>query len=299
MKDWVRKLLGKDLFNAVSSLENPRHAFRTLLLTMVIAVLDLVMLGFALLHYFYTQDMPLAIASIVAALVLSVAFLYLRTTQNISITGHFSSVAIVIFFPIYAHLNQNDQFGLIWLFVVPFLAVAFNGYRIGLAYILVYSVVIMSEAHLNIGVWEAGNWTHLSTLRLLVGLLVFTALATVLDVANEHLNRRIENQRRKEDVYLSKLKKLSTIDGLTSLYNRRHFNDVLNQKVKELKDSDLYLTFFILDIDHFKHYNDHYGHQKGDQALQRVAAVVRQFMKRHHDLVFRMGGGRVCWYSGF
>ena len=58
----------------------------------------------------------------------------------------------------------------------------------------------------------------------------------------------------------------------------------------ELKDSGRYLAFFMLDIDYFKFYNDHFGHQKGDEALKRVAIAVNEFMQRQHGLVFRMGG---------
>lgn len=290
MNNFLIKFLGKDLSKSLSSVENPRLAFRLMLVSMVIVVLAGVMFGFAVLHLFYTHDFKLSVASAIAFLVLTVAFLYLRSTQNIRITGHFTSVAIVIFFPIYAQLNQNDQFGLIWLFVAPFLAIAFNGFKIGLGYVAVYLGIIMSMAYFNIGVWEGGNWTELSVIRLFIGLLVFTTLATMLDIANNHLNIRIEKQRRKEDVYLSKLKTLSTVDSLTSLYNRHYFNEVLDQKVEELKGSDLYLTFFILDIDHFKRYNDYFGHQKGDEALQKVASAVRLYMKRQNDLVFRMGG---------
>ena len=290
MKGWIKVILGEGLFNVVSSLEAPRLAYRAMLLSMVITVLSMVMFGFAVLHYFYTLDMPLALASVIAFFILILIFSYLRYSQNILLTGHLSSVAIVLFFPIYAHLNQNDQFGLIWLFVVPFLAIAFNGYKVGVGYVAVYLTVIITMAFQNIGVWQDGLWTELSVIRLFVGLAVFTTLALMLDLANDHLNKRIERQRRKEDVYLSKLKRLSMVDSLTSVYNRHHFNQVLAQKVTELKDSDLYLTFFILDIDHFKLYNDHFGHQKGDEALQAVAEAVSHFMKRQNDLVFRMGG---------
>jgi len=290
MNDFLTKFLGQKLFKSLLSVKTPRLAFRFMLVSMIIVVLAFVMLGFAILHLFYTHDYQLSIASSIAFLVLTVAFLYLRQSQNIGITGHFSSIAVVIFFPIYAQLNQNDQFGLIWLLVLPFLVIAFNGFKIGLGYIAFYLIIVVSMAYLNIGVWEDGDWTELSVIRLLIGLLVFTALATMLDIANNHLNIRIEKQRRKEDVYLSKLKMLSTVDSLTSLYNRHYFNEVVEQKVEELKDSDLYLTFFILDIDHFKLYNDHFGHQKGDEALQKIASEVSLYMKRQNDLVFRLGG---------
>ena len=65
---------------------------------------------------------------------------------------------------------------------------------------------------------------------------------------------------------------------------------MLEKKLKELKGSDLYLTFFILDIDHFKLYNDEYGHYQGDDVLKQVATAVHNYIKHQDDLVFRLGG---------
>ena len=86
------------------------------------------------------------------------------------------------------------------------------------------------------------------------------------------------------------IEEISITDGLTSLYNRRHFDNVFEQQIKQSKRDKNLLAFLIIDIDHFKQYNDAYGHQEGDKTLQRVAKVLKETLKRPNDYTFRLGG---------
>lgn len=79
---------------------------------------------------------------------------------------------------------------------------------------------------------------------------------------------------------------LSMLDPLTGLYNRRGLQNRLDTLL-ELSNSRHYVL--LLDIDHFKAYNDHYGHMMGDQALIRVSAAIRDSV-RSRDVVARFGG---------
>lgn len=87
-----------------------------------------------------------------------------------------------------------------------------------------------------------------------------------------------------------KIYELSITDGLTSLFNRRYFNDSATAYMQNCLRDNAYFGFLILDIDNFKKYNDTYGHQKGDVVLKRVADVIKEVFKREEDLVFRLGG---------
>jgi len=82
---------------------------------------------------------------------------------------------------------------------------------------------------------------------------------------------------------------LATIDEGTQLYNRRHFNRVLPQEVMRAKRYKHDLTLAMIDIDHFKKYNDSMGHQAGDRALAIVAKILRESF-RQADIVVRYGG---------
>lgn len=85
------------------------------------------------------------------------------------------------------------------------------------------------------------------------------------------------------------LETLAITDELTGLYNRRHFQDTLDRELRRRKRQALPLSLLFLDLDHFKQYNDRWGHPEGDVALRRVAdAVVASI--RASDLAFRIGG---------
>jgi len=86
------------------------------------------------------------------------------------------------------------------------------------------------------------------------------------------------------------LTELSTKDGLTSIANRRRFDEILQQEWKRCERSGQYLSLLMIDIDYFKLYNDHYGHQDGDDVLRKVALTLVDCTGRPYDMVARYGG---------
>lgn len=86
------------------------------------------------------------------------------------------------------------------------------------------------------------------------------------------------------------LRSLVFIDGLTGVANRRRFDEVLPIEWRRCRRSNNAVTLLMIDIDHFKRYNDHYGHQAGDVCLQKIAATLKACLQRSHDLVARYGG---------
>ncbi len=86
------------------------------------------------------------------------------------------------------------------------------------------------------------------------------------------------------------LRSMAFIDGLTGVANRRQFDETLASKWRDCRRSRSYLTLAMIDIDHFKRFNDSYGHQAGDACLQAVAAVFKNGVGRSRDLIARYGG---------
>ena len=84
-------------------------------------------------------------------------------------------------------------------------------------------------------------------------------------------------------------KDLSVTDGLTKLRNRRALDEYLSSNWVLYKQTHIPITFIMLDIDYFKKYNDNYGHQQGDKALQQVASAIKDCC-RNTDFVARYGG---------
>ena len=88
----------------------------------------------------------------------------------------------------------------------------------------------------------------------------------------------------------AKLEKLSLLDPLTGLANRRHFDHRLEQEIRTSMREGNPLSLILLDIDHFKLFNDNYGHPSGDNCLQQIANALKENINRPHDLVARYGG---------
>jgi diguanylate cyclase (GGDEF)-like protein/PAS domain S-box-containing protein len=101
-----------------------------------------------------------------------------------------------------------------------------------------------------------------------------------------------ELNKATEDLKLlnERLNLLSITDGLTEIYNHRHFQDRLNEEVERLhRQKDAVLSLLILDIDDFKFFNDTYGHQCGDTVLKQLASILKNSI-RSIDILARYGG---------
>lgn len=88
----------------------------------------------------------------------------------------------------------------------------------------------------------------------------------------------------------ARLQRLSQLDGLTGLYNRRFFDQQLHSEWRRLRRIGGPLALLMVDIDHFKAYNDSLGHLAGDDALRQVANVLQDSLQREGDVVCRYGG---------
>lgn len=86
------------------------------------------------------------------------------------------------------------------------------------------------------------------------------------------------------------LRSISLTDPLTGLYNRRHLKQIMEREWRRAYRHLLPLSVILLDLDHFKAYNDHYGHLAGDQCLKASANIVAQEARRAADICVRFGG---------
>ncbi len=101
----------------------------------------------------------------------------------------------------------------------------------------------------------------------------------------------IRKQSQIELVELNnKLVKISEMDGLTEIPNRRRFDQLYIEEWERARRDQLPMSVILIDVDQFKEYNDHYGHQEGDLVLCRVAQALKSVPKRPTDFVARYGG---------
>ncbi len=92
----------------------------------------------------------------------------------------------------------------------------------------------------------------------------------------------------------AELQKLADVDGLTGLANRRSIDNYLEHEIARCVREDHPIAAIMIDLDHFKAYNDHYGHLAGDNCLKRIAGILKNEIKRPGDLVGRFGGEEFC-----
>ncbi len=115
---------------------------------------------------------------------------------------------------------------------------------------------------------------------------LMAGLCAVTVMLAASLNRELARRSAAE----KKLTILATIDGLTGLANRRHFNRTLAYEWRRAMRSDAPVALLMIDADKFKLYNDSHGHQAGDRLLQAIAASIAANVKRPSDLGARFGG---------
>ncbi|GLK55677.1 two-component system chemotaxis family response regulator WspR [Methylopila capsulata] len=98
-----------------------------------------------------------------------------------------------------------------------------------------------------------------------------------------------ESQRQLMNANLE-LQRLTQIDGLTNLGNRRYFNEYMQAEWRRALRSEASIAVLMIDVDRFKGYNDAYGHLEGDEVLKRLAAIINTGASRASDLAARFGG---------
>jgi two-component system, cell cycle response regulator len=116
-------------------------------------------------------------------------------------------------------------------------------------------------------------------------------MATLCDVSERvRAEQRLLEKQRQLEKSKRMLEGLALKDGLTGLYNRRHFSEQLAREWNRARREQIPLALFMIDIDHFKRFNDTFGHLAGDQCIRRVAERLKGNFARGSDLVARYGG---------
>ena len=118
----------------------------------------------------------------------------------------------------------------------------------------------------------------------------FAVLLDELQARERDLENRVRARTRDLEKSNSLLAAMSATDGLTGIANRRRFDEMLASEWNRCRRANRILMLAMLDVDLFKQYNDHYGHQAGDDALRAVAAELTTHIRRNSDFVARYGG---------
>ncbi|HEY3990828.1 MAG TPA: GGDEF domain-containing protein [Acidobacteriaceae bacterium] len=121
-------------------------------------------------------------------------------------------------------------------------------------------------------------------------LLIYSFRATILQTRLRQVQESLNDSERSLRLLNSKLHEQSLIDPLTQIANRRRFEQVLEVEWNRALRSGWPISVIMLDIDHFKSLNDHYGHLRGDECLTAVAQMLGRDLRRGGELLARYGG---------
>jgi len=121
------------------------------------------------------------------------------------------------------------------------------------------------------------------------------------DVEQDELESKVQERTLELNIALQELEEVNkelqeknTLDELTGLYNRRHYDQKILAEYRRSRRNLTPLSLIVIDIDHFKQVNDNYGHLAGDECLVVVATCIKQCLRRSADIGCRYGGEEFC-----
>ncbi|WP_432697996.1 GGDEF domain-containing protein [Marinobacterium sp. YM272] len=166
---------------------------------------------------------------------------------------------------------------LTWVFIAAFLVIG-TALLIGFNYLVLRPILRTSEA-----LELASRGIPLSDEDKKLG--YFSEINAIAENIQHYSETSMELRHLNEE-----LEKLSHLDGLTGIANRRQFDTCLQQELNRATRHQQTLALILFDIDHFKQINDAYGHQQGDDCLRAFAHLLKRFAQRSGELAARYGG---------
>ena len=162
-------------------------------------------------------------------------------------------------------------------------------------YAVAFSLILLT-LHV-VGVWALPSFPERMMMPLMSMVLASAAFTLTANYALENDERRrfllTERERgliRSLTQTQVRLRELSRVDELTGLYNRRHFESAMQQLWQRASFGRTPMAILMIDVDHFKKFNDHYGHPAGDACLRQVCQVMKQTLTGQGVIVARFGG---------
>lgn len=192
--------------------------------------------------------------------------------------------------PLFVHMGTRiDTRGTVMMLTHYDQTERLHSYRRSAHYPLVVAVALSKEE--IFADWWRVTLQECAAIGAMLGSLYIGGFWLIVQLrARERLEQRLkEAQANLEERNLA-LDRLARTDGLTGVYNRRCFDERLTFEIARCARDRTSLALILIDVDHFKPYNDSYGHLQGDSCLRTIAAVIKAQVSRPADIVARYGG---------
>jgi diguanylate cyclase (GGDEF)-like protein len=204
--------------------------------------------------------------------------IYLRLSKdNYTIASHaLLIVSTLTFFSALINVTQ-DEFRIIWFYLMIFLAYMLNGSKSGILYTAV-SVAVILGSHFFLDLQLSQIAINSAVLGLVIGSFLSYFYTKKISDYEKTLQEKNET-----------LELLASTDGLTGIMNKRIFDEVSQHYFETVQRDGIELSLLMLDLDNFKVVNDTYGHQVGDLILIQFAETIKPLLRKS-DVFARIGG---------
>jgi len=210
-------------------------------------------------------------------LTIMLIFFLRLSKKNYTLTAHSLLIISLITFTSALIFVPQDEFRMIWFYLLIFVAYMLQGRTSGIFYTLA-SIVIILTVHYFVELQLSQTAINSGVFGLIIGSFLSHVYANKIT--------DYENSLKQQN---SSLSVLASTDYLTGIMNRRMFNEISEHYFQTAQKDHLSLTLLLLDLDHFKKVNDTYGHQVGDQLLICFVKTIENILTKS-DIFARIGG---------
>ena len=281
MKKFILDFFKIDYRNS-SSIDADEQIRKTVMLysIVVLGIVLLVTMGAILCsegNYFY------AVLNFIVSVIILGLILLLRSGVCLKICSIISVLLVQLFFMFLFHSGAGNQMAFVWYYLFPLVSLFLLGTKSGSLFSLL--MIVLSIAINSL----AGQYPLIVAFpapmmyRIVISYLGVLLFAFVFEKTRMSTHAKLK-------ISMGEVNELAIRDGLTGLHNRRYMDIVVNRITRQFNHSGSSVGFIMVDLDHFKNYNDSYGHQAGDKLLCQLSEMFASILHRKSDYIFRYGG---------
>jgi len=216
--------------------------------------------------------------------------------KNISTNKGWNYIAISSFI-IVMFLSMNLVNSAMYLLFALGVLIALNlTMRVATSFVLACSLIFTFATAQHYGPFNLSNlWLSYTSLLIFIfslGLPIYVIIIKRYELINLYadLEEKVDERTKELNRANQQLHNISRTDGLTNIPNRRCFDDFLAAEwIRAIRNQSA-ISLLMIDIDHFKQFNDYYGHVEGDECLKYIAKTIQKHVNRPSDLIARYGG---------